>query len=215
MPRAGLSIESQAPIIQELERCAVWAYHKFGGERSDLPSVTISIQTRGKKHLICGSFKHEAWSTMEGETVHEILITSERLFADPMEVYGTVIHEVVHLFNYDAGDSDCSKGGRHNEQFKDTALSFKLEVEEPHDSKGHAYTKPSEELVNLINNDFVPDLTAFTIFQEALPIPVPKVKGPPKVRPWICKCPITVQVATGVELDAKCGVCVSLFELKK
>ena len=29
MPRAGLSIESQAPIIQELERCAVWAYHKL------------------------------------------------------------------------------------------------------------------------------------------------------------------------------------------
>ena len=209
-----LVIESQAPIINELERCAVWAYRKFGGQRTDLPPVTVSIQTRGKKHTLCGTFKADGFRTMEGEPVHEIIITAERLFEDPYDVLETVIHETVHLFNHDVGEKDCSKGGRHNQEFANMALQFGLEVAVPTDSKGHAYTSLSEPLRASLEKDFTPDLSVFRIFKETLPIkePIPRVK---KQRPWVCGCPITLQVATGVELQAACQQCDGQFILKE
>lgn len=208
-----LEIESQAPIIQELERCAVWAYRTFGGDRRGVPPLTISIQTRGKKHQLCGVFKAEGFRTKEGEPVHEIIVTAERLFEDPLDVLATVVHEVVHLYNHDAGEKDNSKGGRHNTTFRDTALQFGLEVGEPIDSKGHAYTSLSASLRASLEKDFIPDLGVFRIFKEQAPI---KIKGPTvkKQRPWVCKCPVTLQVATGIILNAECQECNEYFMVK-
>ncbi len=209
-----LEIESQAPIINELERCAVWAYRTFGGDRTGVPPVTISIQTRGKKHTLCGRFTPDGFRTKEGEPVHEIIITAERLFEDPYNVLETVIHETVHLYNHDIGEKDGSKGGRHNKQFAETAMVFGLEVAEPTDSKGHAYTSLSASLRASLEKDFIPDLTVFRIFKEQAPF---KVSGTrvKKQRPWVCQCPVTLQVATGVSLQAVCNDCCTEFILKE
>lgn len=207
-----LEVESQAPIIQELERCAVWAYRIFGGDRRELPALTISIQTRGKKHELCGSFKAVGFRTKEGEPIHEIIIIAERLFEDPYLVLETVVHETVHLYNHDLGEKDCSKGGRHNETFRDQALEWGLDVTKG--TKGWAYTTLTDTLRKALEEDFKPDLAVFRIFKEAAPITErkPVVK---KQRPWICKCPVTLQVATGVELKADCNECTSPFTLKE
>lgn len=206
-------IESQAPIINELERCVQWAYAQYAGDRVELPAVTVSIQTRGKKHTLCGVFVVEGFHTKEGAPVHEIVVTAEHLFEDPYKVLGTVVHEAVHLFNYDIGEKDHSKGGRHNEIFKDQALLWGLEVSNPIDSKGYAYTAPSPELRKLLETKFKPNESVFRIFKEQVEVK-PKKEPVKKIRPWICECPVTLQVAVGVELDANCGVCVSHFELK-
>lgn len=208
-----LEIESQAPIIQELERAAVWAYANFAGDRRELPALTVSIQTRGKKHTLCGVFKADGFRTKEGAPVHEIVMTAERLFEDPYLVLETIVHETVHLCNHDLGEEDNSKGGRHNKVFRDQALAFGLEVDESYDAKGYAYTHLSSELREALEHDFKPDLAVFRIFKESAPITEkkPVVK---KQRPWVCGCPITVQVATGVTLRASCSECVQEFTLK-
>jgi len=207
-------IESQAPIIQELERCVQWAYKQFAGDRVDLPAVTVSIQTRGKKHTVCGSFKSEGFHTKEGAPIHEIIITAEHLFEDPYKVLGTVVHEAVHLFNHDLGEKDNSAGERHNETFKDQALQWGLEVADPIDSKGYAYTQVSPKLQKLLETKFKPDEAVFRIFKEQAEVK-PKKPVVKKIRPWVCDCPVTLQVAVGVELKAQCQLCDSDFRLKE
>lgn len=206
------NVESQAPIIQELERCVLWAYSTFGGDRRGEPAVTVSIQSRGKKAQLLGIFRPEELRTKEGEPIHEIAVMSERLFDDPYEVLGTVIHETVHLFNHDCEVQDSSKGGRHNEEFKAAAESFGLVVEKG--TKGWAYTKLGDGLRKQLESEFKPNLEVFRLFREQTPIPEKKPREP-KVRPWICDCDITVQVATGVEFNAECQACGTYFKLKE
>ena len=210
MPK--VTIESQAPIILELERCVQWAYKQYAGDRMDLPAVTVSIQTRGKKATL-GIFKAEGFHTKEGAPVHEIIVTSEHLFEDVYKVLGTIVHETVHLFNHDIGEKDCSKGGRHNEVFRDRALEWGLNVPDPVDSKGWAYTNVDIELQRLLETKFKPDESVFRIFKEQAEVK-PKTTPVKKIRPWICKCPVTLQVAVGVELRAECQSCNSEFKLK-
>ncbi len=209
-----LEVESQAPIIQELERCAVWAYANFAGDRRELPALTISIQTRGKKHTLCGRFQPEGFRTKEGVPVHEILVTAERLFDDPYEVLETIVHETVHLCNHDLDEKDNSKGGRHNKVFRDQAIAFGLIVDDPIDAKGYAHTHLSLELRAQLEEDFQPDLAVFRIFKESAPI-VERQPVVKKQRPWVCQCPVTLQVATGVELRAECNECNTPFNLKE
>lgn len=209
-----VNIESQAPIIAELERCVQWAYKQYAGDRTKLPAVTVSIQTKGKKAQLYGSFQPGGFHTKEGVPVHEIIITAEHLFEDVYKVLGTIVHETVHLFNHDIGEKDHSKGGRHNETFRDAALQWGLEVDTPYDSRGHGHTHISLELQKLIETKFKPDESVFRIFKEQAEIK-PKKPSVPKVRPWVCQCPITLQVAVGVELQAHCGICNNDFILKE
>ncbi len=208
-----LEIESQAPIIQELERAAVWAYATFAGDRRELPALTVTIQTRGKKHTLCGSFKAEGFRTKEGEAIHEIVVCAERLFEDPYLVLETIVHETVHLCNHDLDEKDNSKGGRHNQVFRDQALAFGLEVDDPYDSRGYGHTHLSTELRERLEKEFKPDLAVFRIFKEAVPI-VEKAPPVKKQRPWVCKCPVTLQIATGVEAHITCKDCSAPFTLK-
>lgn len=210
-----LQIESLQPVIAELERAAVWARAKFGDRDVDSPKVTVVIQTRGKKASCRGWFSSNAWSTKEGEPVHEITVAAERLFDDPVEVIQTVIHESAHLYNRDVlpvGESDCSDSGRHNKKFKETAENLGLVVTSSK-TKGYAHTELSDALREDIEKNFQPDLAAFRIFRE---VPLPKTNSKPKkkVVPWICGCPVTVQVASGVTLTATCDDCAEPFLLK-
>jgi hypothetical protein len=51
------------------------------------------------------------------------------MLRDPYEVLTTVAHEVEHMYNWNASVKDVSKGGRHNEEFKDACESHGLVVE--------------------------------------------------------------------------------------
>ena len=127
----------------------------------------------------------------------------------------TIVHETVHLCNHDLDVKDNSKGGRHNQEFRDQAIAFGLEVDDPYDSRGYGHTHLSAELRQRLEHDFKPDLAVFRIFKEAAPI-VEKKTPVKKQRPWVCKCqpPVTVQVATGINLNAECQECGEFFGVK-
>lgn len=209
-----LQIESLQPVIAELERAAVWARGRMGDRDKELPAVTVVIQTKGKKAGCCGWFDSNRWATKEGSPVHELTITAEHLFDDPIEVIHTVVHESSHLYNKDIlppEEKDCSDSGRHNKKFKETAEAMGLVVESD-GTKGWAATSLSDELRRDIEEDFKPDLAVFRIFRE---VPLPKESKPvKKVVPWLCECPVTVQVAANITLVATCDECNESFVLK-
>jgi len=140
-------------------------------------------------------------------------VTSEWLQSSPYEILGTAIHETAHLWNHDFGVKDTSKSDRHNLKFKAAAETLGLDVSPPIDSKGHAYTSVPMELKERIDREFKPNLDVFRLYRLATSktTPVARVK---KTLPWICDCQITVQVARGIELDARCEKCEGKFNLK-
>ena len=208
--RKYVNVESIRPALKELERAAIWGYTLTGDYLSG-HKVTIVLQTRGKKATCQGWFLQNGWATREGDDVHEITITSETLYKDPVEIVATVIHEIAHLANHEMGTKDVSKGGRHNKAFKETAESFGLEVLKPTDSRGFAYTKPSPALVTKIEKDFVPDVPAFSLFKTLLE---PKPKQPSKTVAYQCSegCP-RIRAAAGKPVNAECNACGEHFTL--
>ena len=214
--REHLQVESLQPIIAELERAVVWAYGLTGDRDKGLPKVTVVIQTQGKKASCRGWFKTKAWSTKEGDPIHELTVCAERLYDDPIEVIQTVIHETAHLWNKDVlpeGEKDCSDSGRHNKKFREAAETFGLEVETSK-TGGHNVTSLSDDLRRQIEEDLQPDLAVFRLFRELVP-PKESKATKKKVIPWICECPITAQIASGVTFDATCEICHEAFVEKE
>lgn len=71
----------------------------------------------------------EAWQT-EKEKAYEINVTSNHLDRNPEEVVGTLLHEMVHLYNHQKGIQDCSRGNTyHNKKYKEAAEAHGLSVE--------------------------------------------------------------------------------------
>ena len=65
-------------------------------------------------------------------------------------VVATLLHEMVHYYNYERGVQDCSRGNTyHNKHFRDAAEARGLHVERS-DKYGWAITEPTEELLDFV-----------------------------------------------------------------
>ena len=64
--------------------------------------------------------------------------------------FATLLHEMVHYYNYENGVQDCSRGNTyHNRKFKSAAEAHGLVVS--HSEKyGWSHTEPSEALIDFI-----------------------------------------------------------------
>lgn len=173
-----VEILSLRPALEELERAVKWAY-ALTGDRTG-PPVTVSIQTKGRKSY-CAWFDPNRWETKEGQQVHEINMSAEHLFDDPLEVIGYMLHETAHLNNHDFGITDVSKGGRHNKKFGELAETFGLEASGA-EGKEWNCTKLGPQMRERIEKEFKPDYAALSLFRT-----VPnKKKGRKSTRSWSC-----------------------------
>lgn len=117
--------------------------HLFEGE---VIRPVITIQTNGRRSSTLGwCTTWKAWK--DGEKVgtndgyYEINICSEYLHRPFFEVMGTLIHEMVHLYNLQNGIQDCSRSGTyHNKRFKRAAEKYGLTVYRQN-GRGFASTK--------------------------------------------------------------------------
>lgn len=205
----GVEIESLRPTIQELERWIAWVYERKAGERTNVPPITVLVQTKGAKKTQLSAFTAKRWSSREGMDVHEITFTAEALGRDVMDIVETAIHETVHLANSDKGVRDAAKGGRHNKKYRDAAVDFGLDVAGPDKSKGYAFTSMSARLRQDVENTLKPDVGAFRIFRTR---DAPK-EGRKSTVGFACDC-LTVRVAVGKaeDFDAVCQTCGQHFE---
>lgn len=129
------------------------------------PTITIQSTPKAYGHF---SLREDTWISKLGAT-HEINIGAGTLSRPIEEVAATLLHEMVHYFNYEQGIQDCSRGNTyHNRKFKAAAESRGLIVEH-HDKYGWTITKPSDALLEFVLRNDLTDIlinrNEFTGFQ--------------------------------------------------
>ena len=115
---------------------------------SELSRPTITIQSTPKAY---GHFslRDDTWISKNGSS-HEINIGAGTLSRPIEEVAATLLHEMVHYYNYLHHIKDCSRGNSyHNKRFRDSAQAHGLIVHH-HEKYGWTITEPSEELLEVI-----------------------------------------------------------------
>ena len=129
------------------------------------PTITIQSTPKAYGHF---SLQADTWVSTIGAT-HEINIGAGTL-ARPIElVVATLLHEMVHYYNYVNGVQDCSRGNTyHNKVFKKEAEARGLIVERS-DKYGWSKTSPSDTLLEFVLDNDLTDIllnrNEFTSFQ--------------------------------------------------
>lgn len=221
-PRDGQPIVSIVPEIQELERIASWTldtlHSKNGTTPTDSRGVVVAIQTRGRKFNCLGAFETERWETINGEGLHEITVSAERLtdvhHDNPdaaTSIASVAIHEAVHAYHASIGVKSTSKGGHHNAKFRETAEQLGLLVAEPSDATGHSHTSVSDELAKTLRQDFKLKGEVFNKFRVAK---TPKESSDRHLKLYTFSCGCGEMKASRENLDATCNTCDQPFESK-
>ena len=110
------------------------------------PTITIQSTPKAYGHF---SLREDTWVSKIGGT-HEINIGAGTLSRPIEEVAATLLHEMVHYYNYVKGVQDCSRGNTyHNRKFRDAAFAHGLIVDH-HDKYGWTITSPSDALLEVI-----------------------------------------------------------------
>ena len=134
---------------------------------STLPRPTITIQSTPKAY---GHFslREDTWVSKLGGT-HEINLGAGTIARPIEQICATLLHEMVHYYNYQNGVQDCSRGNTyHNKKFKEAAENHGLCVD--HSEKyGWSHTTPSDELIEFVLKydltDILINRNEFTGFQ--------------------------------------------------
>lgn len=118
------------------------------------PTITIQSTPKAYGHF---SLREDTWISKLGGT-HEINIGAGTLSRPIEEVAATLLHEMVHYFNYEQGIQDCSRGNTyHNRRFKEAAEARGLIVTHS-DKYGWSHTSPSDRLLEVILDNDLTDI---------------------------------------------------------
>ena len=118
------------------------------------PTITIQSTPRAYGHF---SLREDTWVSKLGGT-HEINIGAGTLARPIEEVVSTLLHEMVHYYNYERGIQDCSRGNTyHNRKFKEEAECRGLIVEHS-DKYGWSHTSPSDLLLDFVLENDLTDI---------------------------------------------------------
>ncbi|MBQ7047552.1 MAG: SprT-like domain-containing protein [Clostridia bacterium] len=123
---------------------------------STLSRPTITIQSTPKAY---GHFtlSDNTWVSTVGGT-HEINIGAGTLARPIEDVCATLLHEMVHYFNYINNVQDCSRGNTyHNQKFRKEAEARGLCVERS-EKYGWSHTSPNERLINFVIDNQLTDI---------------------------------------------------------
>ena len=157
------------------------------------PTITIQSTPRAYGHF---SLREDTWVSKLGGT-HEINIGAGTLARPIEEVAATLLHEMVHYYNYERGVQDCSRGNTyHNKRFKAAAEAHGLTVTHS-DKYGWSHTAPAEELLDFIlengltnilisRNEFVGFHVTGTGTHDGTPVIPPARRS--STRKYICSC---------------------------
>ena len=118
------------------------------------PTITIQSTPKAFGHF---SLREDTWISKVGGT-HEINIGAGTLARPIEEVAATLLHEMVHYYNYEQGIQDCSRGNTyHNRKFRDAAEAHGLTVEH-NDKYGWSQTEPSDALLDFVLENDLTDI---------------------------------------------------------
>jgi rubrerythrin len=159
--------------------------------------ITTQHDPKGKTYGWFTTWK--AWEAEE-EKANEINITNNYLDRNPEEIIGTLLHEMVHLYNFEKGIQDCSRGGTyHNKKFKEAAEAHGLIVGQS-PKNGWAVTRLSEAAEKKIKSH----VKTLTKIKRNEPVNINTKKS--NVRKYVCPiCGNSVRATK--EVNIICGDC--------
>lgn len=157
------------------------------------PTLTIQSTPKAYGHF---SLREDTWVSKLGAS-HEINIGAGTLARPIEEVVATLLHEMVHYYNYETGVQDCSRGNTyHNRRFKEAAESRGLIVTRS-EKYGWAHTAPADDLLEFVLENGLTDIlinrnefTGFQITGTGTHSGTGTVLPPKKssTRKYICPC---------------------------
>lgn len=187
---------------------------------NELPTPALLVQSRGNKKRVAGwCSTNQIWvNPTYKELKYEINIVAEYLNRDKYSVIGTLLHEMVHLYNLTNNIKDVSRNGTyHNKKFKSAAEEHGLVVEY-NSSIGWAVTNLKDETKEIVDKMGL-DEKAFTMARVDFfnnNSEMNNGEGIKKVesssRKYVCPSCNTIIRATK-EVKIICGDCGCEFEL--
>ena len=186
------------------------------GEMPDKVKLEVRPDFDGKRSKCSGYFQADAYKDKRNDKlVAAISLSPEQLNRPLLDIIETIVHEVLHAFNHWCGINDCSANDRHNGDFKKACDKIGLVTkakDEMTDREwnniGHGFTSFSDELRELVVNEWKPDADAWNLYRLEN---APKAKKKSHRRTWSCECGTNVNVARGIEFDATCNECDTQF----
>lgn len=153
-------------VIGELEDLFDILNKKYFKNELQRPVITVSPDNTRGAYGWCTTWK--AWKTgevksfvdmteeeikaLKDEGFYEINLCAEYLNRSFEEIAGTMLHEMIHLYNVNQGIQDCSRGGTyHNKRFKEAAEAHGLIVEATK-KYGYAKTELDEQSKSFIKS---------------------------------------------------------------
>ena len=173
---------SLKPVIDELETLFSKFNKAFFEGKLEKPVITVSPDHTRGAYGWCTAWKAWQDGTKEGG-YYEINLCAEYLNRPFEETCGTLLHEMVHLYNLQVGVQDTSRGGTyHNKKYKEAAEKHGLTVEK--DAK-YGWTKTS---LNDEAQAFVDSLQdkKFQLFRKSLPKLPGAAKTKQSTRKYVC-----------------------------
>ncbi len=201
--------EKQKPIkkISEINKTIEDVAEKINKElfNGEIAPYVLTIQTQGRKKGTMGwAYTGNNWSAKKGSGYQELNICAEYLM-DAFQVYDTLVHELVHIWNAQNDIKDCSGNGYHNLKFKSKAEEVGLIVEKGR--RGWANTRVEEDgVADKLYKKLKLKADTFNISRNA---DSTKKKAPTKMKKWTCGC---TNVRCAVDLIAVCQNCFNEFE---
>ena len=198
---------SLKPVIDELETLFSKFNKAFFEGKLEKPVITVSPDHTRGAYGWCTGWKAWQDGTKEGG-YYEINLCAEYLNRPFEETCGTLLHEMVHLYNLQVGVQDTSRGGTyHNKKYKTAAEQHGLNVE--CDSK-YGWTKTS---LNDEAKAFVDSFSdkKFELHRKSFPKIPGAAKTKQSTRKYVCPVCGCIIRATK-EVHVICGDCNVEFE---
>lgn len=184
----AMASKSLKDTIQQLEDLfGIFNYKYFNGELSK-PVITVSPDMTKGAYGWCTSYKAWKEAGHDTEGYYEINICAEYLSRPYEEVAGTMLHEMVHLYNLENGVKDTSRAGTyHNRKFKEAAEAHGLTVAS-NEKYGWCETALTEEAKQEVK-DFMDSIgkTSFDLYREKV-AEEKKKGGKSNSRKYVCPC---------------------------
>lgn len=129
--------ENLSGIVAALEGA-----HEIIREKTGAPRATILVTRKTGRTM--GHFTHaKLWKAGE-ESFHEIMISANYFERGARAVLGTLLHEVAHSLDLQAGIQGVTGDGYHNKKFKATAEALGLTITQAQ-GIGWSVTEVSDE----------------------------------------------------------------------
>lgn len=187
--------------VKNLEELFDIFNEKLYNNELEKPIISIQSDKSNKSYGWCTTYK--AWETTDGEAYYEINMTAEHMRRSFEEICGTLVHEMVHLYNLLHDVSDCNAAQYHNKKYKDAAEAHGLNVEKT--KHGWSKTELNDEMKEFVSTlDYKFEIARKPMMKKSAPKKNPTLK-------YVCPC-CGNKVYSIRPLNITCDDCGEKFE---